>query len=57
MLPAHLTGTIKFTDTPGPNGPTASQVEYDLKSNKLTQQQVMNFAKLWLVAVGPTNDE
>ena len=52
-----LTGTVKFTDTPGPNGPTASQVEYDLRANKLTEQQVMNFVKLWLIAVGPTNDE
>ena len=37
--------------------PTSSKVTYALKANKLSKQQVMNFFKLWLVAIGPTNDE
>jgi hypothetical protein len=35
----------------------ASKIGYELNANKLSKQQVMNFAKLWLIAVGPTNDE
>ena len=34
-----------------------SGVTYNLNANKLTKQQVMNFFKLWMIAVGPTNDE
>jgi hypothetical protein len=28
-----------------------------LHANKLTKQQIMAFFKLWLICVGPTNDE
>ncbi|MBY0263012.1 MAG: hypothetical protein K2Q20_11755 [Phycisphaerales bacterium] len=54
-----LTGRIVYTDTmpAGDALPTSSNVEYKLNANKLTRQQVMNFFKLWLVAIGPTNDE
>ncbi len=56
-----LTGTIDYVDTmtPGKDEPTvtASQATYNLKANKLTKQQIMNFFKLWMVCVGPTNDE
>jgi hypothetical protein len=54
-----LTGRITYTDTipSGSDLPTASKVEYRLNANKLTRQQIMNFFKLWLIAVGPTNDE
>lgn len=54
-----LTGTIDFVDTmiPGKDLPTMSKVTYNLKANKLTKQQIMNFFKLWMVCVGPTNDE
>jgi hypothetical protein len=57
-IPA-LTGKVSYVDTmvPGKDAPSASQVTYALNANKLTKQQVMNFFKLWLVAVGPTNDE
>lgn len=54
-----LTGKIAYTDTMsgGSDEPTSSKVTYTLNGNKLTKQQVVNFFKLWLVAVGPTNDE
>jgi hypothetical protein len=57
-LPA-LTGRIEYVDTfiSGGTTPSASKVTYHLKANKLTKQQVMNFTKLWLLCVSPTNDE
>ena len=55
-----LTGKISYVDVL-PNGdesaPTNSKVTYALNANKLSKQQVMNFFKLWMIAVGPTNDE
>lgn len=54
-----LTGKVSYVDVipAGSETPTSSKVTYALHANKLTKQQVMNFAKLWLVAIGPTNDE
>jgi hypothetical protein len=54
-----LTGRISYVDTMGSEGdaPTASKVTYALNANKLTKQQIVNFSKLWLLCVGPTNDE
>jgi len=54
-----LTGTVDFVDTmvPGREAPSASKITYHLNANRLTKQQVMNFFKLWMLAVGPTNDE
>ncbi len=56
-----MTGNIAFQDTMGGGGeePTviASKVTYKLDANKLTKQQAVNIFKLWLVIVGPTNDE
>lgn len=55
-----LTGRIEYVDTMGSGAdaaPTSSVVTYHLNANKLTKQQIMNFFKLWMVAVGPTNDE
>lgn len=54
-----LTGRIEYADTfiPGADTPSSSKVTYNLHANKLSKQQVMNFFKLWLVCVGPTNDE
>jgi hypothetical protein len=55
-----LTGRIQYEDTfsAGPDSPPArSKVTYNLNANKLTKPQIMNFAKLWLICVGPTNDE
>lgn len=54
-----LTGSVDFVDTiiAGREAPTASKITYKLNANRLTKQQVMNFFKLWMLAVGPTNDE
>ncbi len=54
-----LTGRIDYVDTfiSGGTTPSSSKVAYHLKANKLTRQQIMNFTKLWLLCVSPTNDE
>lgn len=54
-----LTGRISYVDMfkSGSTTPLSSVVTYDLSANKLSKQQVMNFFKLWLLAVGPVNDE
>ncbi len=54
-----LTGKVHYTDTFAGGGetPIQSKVEFRLNANKLTKQQVINFFKLWMLAVGPTNDE
>jgi lipoprotein-anchoring transpeptidase ErfK/SrfK len=54
-----LTGKIEYVDTfiSGGTTPSSSKVTYHLNANKLTKQQVLNFFKLWMVCVGPTNDE
>jgi len=54
-----LTGQVDYLETmvAGSEAPTASQVTYKLNANKLTKQQIMNFYKLWMLTVGPINDE
>lgn len=54
-----LTGRISYVDTMAgeDEAPSASKVTFALNANKLTKQQVMNFFKLWMICVGPTNDE
>ena len=54
-----LTGKVNYVDTmpAGGESPISSKITYNLNANKLTKQQVMNFFKLWIVSVGPTNDE
>jgi len=56
-----LVGTVKYDDTMAGSGAeptcTASKITYSLDANQLTKQQVMNFLKLWLIGIGPTNDE
>ena len=56
-----LTGTIAYEDQMVSVGdkqaPGASKVKYALNANQLTKVQIMNFFKLWMVCVGPTNDE
>ena len=54
-----LTGKIAYVDLipAGSELPTSSKVTYNLNANKLTKPQVMNFFKLWMICVGPTNDE
>jgi hypothetical protein len=57
-IPA-LTGRISYVDAFAGDGETvaSSKVTYSLNANKLTKQQAMNFFKLWILCVGPTNDE
>ncbi len=57
-----MTGSVSFEDTTvsrGDEEPTvvASKITYNLNANKLTKQQAVNFFKLWMVIIGPTNDE
>jgi hypothetical protein len=54
-----LTGRVSYVDViPGEDElPTSSKVTYALDANKLTKPQIMNFFKLWMICVGPTNDE
>ena len=56
-----LTGNITYEDQMTTVGdkqlPGASKIKYNLAANQLTKVQIMNFLKLWLVCVGPTNDE
>lgn len=56
-----LTGKITYVDTmisvAGSSVPSSSKVTYNLNANKLTKQQIMNFYKLWMICIGPTNDD
>lgn len=54
-----LTGRISYVDSmvAGSDLPASSKVTYNLHANKLTKQQIVNFFKLWMICVGPTNDE
>ncbi len=54
-----LTGKVTYVDTfkGGTETPLSSKITYNLNANKLNKQQVMAFFKLWMVCVGPTNDE
>ena len=54
-----LTGTVAYVDAmaPGSELPATSKITFKLNANKLNKQQIMNFFKLWLVCIGPTNDE
>ncbi len=57
-----MNGTVSYEDTvinAGDDEQTvvSSKVTYTLNANQLTKQQAMNFFKLWMVIVGPTNDE
>jgi hypothetical protein len=56
-----LTGNIVYEDQMVSVGdkqlPGNSKVKYALNANQLTKVQVMNFFKLWMVCIGPTNDE
>ncbi|MFM9958561.1 MAG: hypothetical protein ACKVZJ_10825 [Phycisphaerales bacterium] len=55
-----LTGRVEYVDTMASGDselPASSVVTYKLHANKLSKQQIMNFFKLWMICVGPTNDE
>jgi hypothetical protein len=54
-----LTGKITYEDKfiSGEETPASSKVVFALNSNKLTKTQVVNFFKLWMIGIGPINDE
>ena len=52
-----LTGKVNYVDTMSGETVTSSKITYALNANKLSKQQVMNFFKMWMIAIGPTNDE
>lgn len=54
-----MTGRISYVDSmiSGSETPGGSKVTFGLNANKLSKQQIMNFFKLWMLAIGPTNDE
>lgn len=58
-----MTGSMTYEDTFARSSSAdeprvvSSKVAYSLNANKLTKQQAMNFFKLWMLIVGPTNDE
>lgn len=54
-----LTGKVSYVDTfiPGKEEPAKSKVEYSLNANKVSKQQAVAFFKLWMVCIGPINDE
>lgn len=52
-----MTGTIGYVDTMRGEDVISSKVTFNLNANKLSKQQIMNFFKLWMICVGPTNDE
>jgi len=53
-----LTGTVDYEDKLTPEGtPVYSKVTMNLSANNMERAQIMAFLKLWLVGVGPLNDE
>lgn len=55
-----LTGTVEYVDklmSGADAAPSESRITYNLEANQLTKQQIMNFVKLWMLGIGPTNDE
>jgi hypothetical protein len=52
-----LTGRVSYVDTMQGETVASSKVTYALHANKLTKQQVVNFFKLWMIGIGPINDE
>jgi hypothetical protein len=54
-----ITGKISYEDKFISNSelPSTSKIVFALNANKITKVQAVNFFKLWMVCVGPTNDE
>ena len=56
-----IVGKVNYVDKIVPVGEedvvTSSEVSYQLESNWVSKIQLMNFFKLWLVIIGPVNDE
>lgn len=52
-----FTGKISYVDTFNGETVTQSKINYAIDGNKVTKVQVVNFAKILLLVVGPFNDE
>lgn len=52
-----LGGKISYVDTMEGESVTASKITYEVTSEQVSKIQVMNFAKILLLMVGPINDE
>lgn len=52
-----LTGNVSYVDRMDGEAVVGSTVTYNLSANSLQRNQVLAFAKLWLVGIGPINDE
>lgn len=52
-----FTGKISYVDTFSDETVVASKVQYAVDANQATKIQIMNFAKLLMLMVGPFNDE
>ncbi len=57
-----ITGKISYEDKFISGGgeeptPSSSKVTFALDANKISKVQAVNFFKLWMVCIGPTNDE
>lgn len=52
-----LTGKITYDDKTVGETVVGSAVKFNLQANNLERNQILAFAKLWLVGVGPLNDE
>ena len=52
-----LTGKISYEDKTAGETVISSSVKFDLQANNIERNQILAFAKLWLVGVGPLNDE
>jgi hypothetical protein len=57
-----ITGKVTYEDKFISGGgeeptPASSKVTYSLNANKITKVQAVNFFKLWMIGIGPINDE
>jgi hypothetical protein len=52
-----FTGKISYVDTFSDETVVASKVDYEVDANQASKIQIMNFAKVLMLMVGPFNDE
>jgi hypothetical protein len=53
-----LTGTVDYEDKLNSEGtPVYSKVSYNIKATRMERAHILAFLKLWLVGIGPLNDE
>lgn len=53
-----IKGTVRFSDVKGDNDVSLkTHAEYNLTAQDVSDRQLLNFMKVWLVMVGPTHDD